>query len=72
MISSSNVLLQGLNELFDFKLKYPEAEIETFLKKCSPFFQNYVVRGLQNIERERESKSSGNLGKLQTPWMIFL
>ena len=49
--------MQGLNDLYDFKLKYPEADLEPFLKKSSHFFQNYIERGLKNIGLERGDKS---------------
>ena len=49
-------IFQGLNDLYDFKKKYPDADLEPFLKKSSNFFQNYIERGLKNIEQEREGK----------------
>ena len=49
-------ILQGLNDLYDFKEKHPEADLEPFLKRSSQFFQNYIERGLKNIEIERQSK----------------
>ena len=45
--------LQGLNDLYDFKEKYPDADLDPFLKRSSQFFQNYIERGLRNIEIER-------------------
>ena len=48
--------MQGLNDLYDFKIKYPDADLEPFLKKSSQFFQNYIERGLKNIAIEREEK----------------
>ena len=50
------ILFQGLNDLYDFKIKYPDADLEPFLKKSSQFFQNYIERGLKNIAIEREEK----------------
>ena len=47
---------QGLNDLFDFKQRYPEADLDPFLKKSSQFFQDYIERGLKNIETERQGK----------------
>ncbi|XP_064635641.1 cytoskeleton-associated protein 5-like isoform X2 [Lineus longissimus] len=57
-IGSKENTREGLNDLYDFKQKYPEADLEPFLKKSSTFFQNYIERGLKNIEIEREPKSS--------------
>jgi len=70
MFTSSGVfLLQGLNDLYDFKLRYPEADLEPFLKKSSPIFQNYIERGLKNIEAERALASSTTSGSTTTGHM---
>ncbi|GFO33537.1 cytoskeleton-associated protein 5 [Plakobranchus ocellatus] len=54
---------EGLNDLYDFKQKYPEADIEPFLKKTSPHFQKYINNMLADIEAERHGKKSrGDLG----------
>ncbi|BFZ04985.1 hypothetical protein BsWGS_08024 [Bradybaena similaris] len=47
---------EGLNDLFDFKRKYPEADVEPFLKKTSPHFQKYINNMLSEIEEERRIK----------------
>uniref|UniRef100_A0A8D2LMZ9 Cytoskeleton associated protein 5 n=1 Tax=Varanus komodoensis TaxID=61221 RepID=A0A8D2LMZ9_VARKO len=44
------------NELYEYKKKYSDADIEPFLKNSSQFFQSYVERGLRLIEMEREGK----------------
>ncbi|KAK3702253.1 hypothetical protein QZH41_019815, partial [Actinostola sp. cb2023] len=55
-IASKENTREGLVQLYEFKLTYPQADIDPFLKKTSPFFQNYIGRGLQNIEMERKTK----------------
>lgn len=50
---------EGLNLLYDFLQQHPEADIEPFLKKSSPFFQDYIKKGLQEIENTRNSNSAG-------------
>lgn len=50
------LLPQGLAELYEYKKKYSDADIEPFLKNSSQFFQSYVERGLRLIEMEREGK----------------
>lgn len=55
-IGSKENTKEGLNDLYDFKKKYPDADLEPFLKKSSQFFQNYIERGLKNIEQERDGK----------------
>lgn len=53
----SNFLPQGLTELYEYKQKYSDADLEPFLKNTSQFFQSYVERGLRLIESEREAKA---------------
>lgn len=48
---------QGLTELYEYKQKYSDADLEPFLKNTSQFFQSYVERGLRVIESEREGKA---------------
>ena len=49
----------GLQELYNFKQQNPEADLEPFLAKSSPYFRNYIERGLASIEAEVKS-SYGN------------
>lgn len=70
LIVKRNCWLQGLNDLYDFKKKYPDADLEPFLKKSSQFFQNYIERGLKNIEQEREGKKPEAFGGLIF-WMFL-
>ena len=55
-IGSKENTREGLNDLYDFKLKYPDANLDPFLKKSSQYFQSYIERGLKNISTEREAK----------------
>lgn len=55
-ILTSFSFYQGLAELYEYKKKYSDADIEPFLKNSSQFFQSYVERGLRVIEMEREGK----------------
>ncbi|KAG5839923.1 hypothetical protein ANANG_G00210390 [Anguilla anguilla] len=55
-IGSKENTKEGLTELYEYKLKYSDADIEPFLKNTSPFFQSYVERGLRMIESDREGK----------------
>lgn len=48
--------MQGLTELYEYKLKYSDADLEPFLKNTTQVFQSYVERGLRMIESEREGK----------------
>ncbi|RUS89220.1 hypothetical protein EGW08_003030 [Elysia chlorotica] len=53
---------EALNDLYDFKQKYPEADIDPFLKKTSPHFQKYINNMLADIEAERTGKKGGEIG----------
>ncbi|XP_078271596.1 cytoskeleton-associated protein 5 isoform X2 [Rhinoraja longicauda] len=55
-IGSKENTREGLAELYEYKKKYSDADIEPFLRKSSQFFQNYVERGLRLVENEREGK----------------
>lgn len=55
-IGSKENTKEGLIQLYDFKQKHPEADIEPFLKKSSQFFQNYIERGLKRVEMDRQAE----------------
>lgn len=52
---------QGIMDLYLFKEKYPNANLDPFLSKIFPFFKNYIERSLRAIESEKaaDSGSSG-------------
>lgn len=52
-IGSKENTIQGLNELYDFKEKHPDAELAPYLKKSSEFFQSYIENGMKTIAQER-------------------
>lgn len=56
-IGSNENTREGLAELYDFKQKYPDVDIDPFLKKTSQYFQSYITHGLQNIAKERGEKN---------------
>ncbi|KAL7402023.1 hypothetical protein ABVT39_008297 [Epinephelus coioides] len=56
-IGSKENTKEGLTELYEYKQKYSDADLEPFLKNTSQFFQSYVERGLRMIESEREGKA---------------
>lgn len=61
LVNLSMLFGQGLTELYEYKQKYSDADLEPFLRNTSQFFQSYVERGLRMIESEREGK-----GRIQT------
>ncbi|XP_057185061.1 cytoskeleton-associated protein 5 isoform X3 [Triplophysa rosa] len=64
-IGSKENTKEGLTELYEYKQKYSDADIEPFLRNTSQFFQSYVERGLRMIESEREGK-----GRIPTSTVI--
>ncbi|XP_061578150.1 cytoskeleton-associated protein 5 isoform X3 [Cololabis saira] len=56
-IGSKENTKEGLTELYEYKQKYSDADLEPYLKNTSQFFQSYVERGLRIIESEREGKT---------------
>ncbi|XP_062856912.1 cytoskeleton-associated protein 5 isoform X2 [Trichomycterus rosablanca] len=56
-IGSKENTKEGLTELYEYKQKYSDADLEPFLKNTSQFFQSYVERGLRMIESEQEGKN---------------
>lgn len=71
-IGSKENTKEGLNALYDFKKKYPDADLEPFLKKSSEFFQTYIERGLNTIEQEREGKQpTSNTGYIKSDIQVI-
>ncbi|KAL4225289.1 Cytoskeleton associated protein 5 [Mactra antiquata] len=61
-VGSKENTREGLQDLHEFKKKYPDADIVPYLKKTSHFFQNYIERGLKAIEREERESQEGKIG----------
>lgn len=56
-IGNKTTAQDGLRDLSDFMKRHPTIELEPFLAKASPFFQQYVRRNLELIalqDRQRE------------------
>ncbi|XP_015517850.2 protein mini spindles isoform X1 [Neodiprion lecontei] len=58
-IGSKHHTQEGLAQLYDFKLQYPEADIyvQPFLLKSHQFFQDYIEQGLRDIDQARKSQT---------------
>lgn len=65
-ISTKETTQQGLLELYKFIKDHPEVDIRPQLQRASPHFQEYIKRGLANIEQQMQ-KSSDNKGNLFFP-----
>lgn len=57
-IGEKETTKEGLVLLYDFRLQHPETDIEPFLSKSSPFFQEYIEKGLKDIEMSRNNKEA--------------
>lgn len=42
--------------LYDFKNEHPEININQFLSKTSKFFQQYISRGLEEVQAEKDGR----------------
>ncbi|CAF0865314.1 unnamed protein product [Didymodactylos carnosus] len=52
---------EGLNDLYDFKLKYPNIDIQPYLSSTTESFQKFVSDGLKKIEIERQQQQLSSL-----------
>uniref|UniRef100_A0A8C2X2J8 Cytoskeleton associated protein 5 n=1 Tax=Cyclopterus lumpus TaxID=8103 RepID=A0A8C2X2J8_CYCLU len=68
-IGSKENTKEGLTELYEYKQKYSDAELEPFLKSTSLFFQSYVEQGLRIIESETRIQTSA--GKTRSHHPLF-
>ncbi|EFN60447.1 Cytoskeleton-associated protein 5 [Camponotus floridanus] len=55
-IGSKEHMQEGLVQLYDFKLQYPEADVQPFLVKSHQFFQDFIEQGLREIDQARKSQ----------------
>lgn len=44
-------------QLYDFKLQYPEADVQPFLVKSHQFFQDFIEQGLRDIDQARKNQN---------------
>ncbi|XP_043494004.1 protein mini spindles isoform X1 [Polistes fuscatus] len=55
-IGSKEQMQEGLMQLYDFKLQYPDADVQPFLVKSHQFFQDFIEQGLREIDRARKNQ----------------
>uniref|UniRef100_A0A667Y1U7 Cytoskeleton associated protein 5 n=1 Tax=Myripristis murdjan TaxID=586833 RepID=A0A667Y1U7_9TELE len=58
LLTKRCVCLQDLIELWDYKQKHPDVDLNYFLRKLSPSARASVERGLITIRTEREGKAN--------------
>lgn len=56
-IGSKEHTQEGLMQLYDFKLQYPEADVQPFLTKSHQFFQDFIEQGLRDIDQARKNQN---------------
>ncbi|XP_061931308.1 protein mini spindles isoform X2 [Apis cerana] len=56
-IGSKEHTQEGLMQLYDFKLQYPEADVQPFLVKSHQFFQDFIEQGLRDIDQARKNQN---------------
>jgi hypothetical protein len=50
----------GLEELYDFKLRFPNVDINPFLATTADAFQKFIHEGLARVENQRKATSAGS------------
>ncbi|XP_031837843.1 msps cytoskeleton-associated protein 5 isoform X2 [Nomia melanderi] len=56
-IGSKEHTQEGLMQLYDFKLQYPEADVQPFLLRSHQFFQDFIEQGLRDIDQARKNQN---------------
>ncbi|XP_014225605.1 protein mini spindles isoform X1 [Trichogramma pretiosum] len=56
-IGSEQHKREGIAQLYDFKLRHPEADVKPYLEKSHQYFQDYVEQGLKEIDRTRKNQN---------------
>lgn len=52
---------EGLLLLYEFKEQHPESDYDPFLKKSSPFFQQYIYKGLEEIAEQKRNRNQSKI-----------
>ena len=55
IIYSTNVLIKGFEELYDFREAHPEIDVKACFSSTSHFFQAYIERNLNKVPQWRQS-----------------
>ena len=48
--------LKGILDLHHFKKKYPNYDVDPYIKSATPFFQNFIERSLKMIAEDEKMK----------------
>eukprot|EP00053_Salpingoeca_punica_P018060 m.175474 g.175474 ORF g.175474 m.175474 type:complete len:667 (-) comp17349_c2_seq1:376-2376(-) len=69
-ITAKETTKEGIQELFDFRTRHPEADLGPHMRRLSPFMSNHVQRRLEQLEQGKVSPQRGMPGTpriAQTP-----
>lgn len=60
LISDKETSKIGLKQLYEFKEKHPEVDIQPFLRGASPYFQEFINDGLADLQRSSQNNTNNN------------
>lgn len=60
LISDKDTSKLGLKQLYEFKEKHPEVDIQPFLRGASPYFQTFINDGLAELQRSSQNSTNNN------------
>ena len=60
LISVKETSKLGLKQLYEFKEKHPEVDIQLFLGGASPYFQTFINDGLAELQRSSQNNTNNN------------
>lgn len=60
LISDKDTSKLGLKQLYEFKEKHPEVDIQPFLRGASPYFQTFINDGLAELQNASQNSTNNN------------
>ena len=60
LISDKGTSKLGLKQLYEFKEKHPEVDIQPFLRDASPYFQTFINDGLADLQKSALNNTNNN------------
>lgn len=60
LISDKETSKLGLKQLYEFKEKHPEVDIQPFLRGASPYFQTFINDGLAELQQSSQNSTNNN------------
>lgn len=60
LISDKDTSKLGLKQLYEFKEKHPDVDIQPFLRGASPYFQKFINDGLAELQKSSQNSTNNN------------